>query len=230
MAANVFKRAKTMWKQPGNKNKTWQQMIAMASNKSQPKKIAMATAKKKPASRKKSVSGVKRTTTTSTKKSTKKRVAVGAVVDRHMLYLAAGMAAQSLVQKTVIDPIRNRITASIPGAAVMLIDPAQAWLSYQGIKKFKQPFIQGVLMGTMKQGVDGTMTLVLGKLNMGAKSGGTPTMGDTYELPMPNLGEIKQYLGSIGDVGNSASFPALGNPMGDTDPADEVILPLGYDK
>lgn len=231
MAANVFKRAKTMWKQPGNKNKSWQQMIAMASNKSQPKKTAMATAKKKPASRKKSVSGVKRTTTTSTKKSTKKRVAVGAVVDRHMLYLAAGMAAQSFVQKLVIDPIRSRASAALPGGAGVIIDPAQAWLSYMGIKKWKQPFIQGVLMGTMKQGVDGTVTLILGKINMGAKGGGNQNMGDTYELPMPNLGEIKQYLSGIGDVGNSASMPAMsGNPMGDIDPADEVIMPLGYDK
>lgn len=184
----------------------------------------MAVKKRKPATRaKKRVSGV----TTTVKKKTIRKKSVGAIVDRHLFYLAAGMSAQSIVEQMLINPLRARI----PKQFAMVADPAQALLSYAGMKKFKHPFIQGVLMGTMKQGVDGTVKLILGKMPMERSN-----VGDTYELPMPNLGEIKNYLSgipeSMGDVGNSASFPAMGNPLniGEPDPGDEIILPLGYDK
>lgn len=233
--ANVFKRAKTLWKQPQYKNKTWAQMVQIASGlaKAAPakKSTAMATRKKKAAPRKRrSVSGVRTTTrTTTTRKRTK---SVGAVVDRHMLNLAVGMALKSTVDAVLIDPITKRVPTNL----AMVIDPVKAVVGYMATKKFKSPIIQGVALGVMADGVNGTVKSILGKMPMLSKPlipAGTPSVSG-WQLPNPSMGEIPQYLGSLGEIPqylgniNDSPIPNMaGTDMGDIAPSDEIISPLG---
>lgn len=222
--SNVFTRAKALRK--SHPNTPWQKLVQMAAGKkvSSPKKTDMATRKKSP-SKKSRVSGVR----TTVKKKTVKRRSVGAIVDSQMAYIAGGMALTSVAQG-LLQPLILRLPANVQKFS----GPVIAIAAYKGSTYFKQPLVKGIMLGLMKGGVDDTVSLVRGTVGRGL-----PGMGATYiDLPSPNLGEIRDFLGAdyipqtVGYAGEDNSMATLPN-MGYTDingnTGYEPYLPLGWD-
>lgn len=223
--SNIFARAKALRK--SNPNKTWQQLVKLASTKkvSSPKKnSSMATTKKRAAPKKKRrVSGV-----TTTKKTVTRRKSVGAIIDANMVQIAGGLALTS-VAEGFLAPIK----AKIPQNMQKFADPIVAILAYKGSTYFKNPIAKGVCLGLMKSGVDGTVKVITGAMGVQQPSVTPPppqtpnrqmTMGDIYvPLPTPNIGEIKAFLGATTSSDNPyATMSNMGN-------VDQAYLPLGWD-
>lgn len=241
--SNIFEVAKKIRKNhPG---KTWAQVVKIAAGKkskpttkSKPKIAGMATRKRKASSNSKAAPKRKRrvgAVTTTTRKTTTKRRSVGSIIDQQLPKMALGMALTGTVQG-LLAPFRSRI----PGQFAKLVDPAMVVLAYGGAMKFKNPIVKGVCLGLMKNGVDGTVGVVMAALGKGpqpvapaviappaqmqaAQYAGMPSVGASdFFIPINgvgSIGEIKDYLGTI-------EATIAGGEMGSY--SDGNYLPLGF--
>ena len=240
--SSIFEVAKKIRKDhPG---KTWAQVVKIAAGKGK-KPVAkttkisstMPTKKRKSSSskaapkRRRRISGV----TTSTRKVTTKRRSVGQIIDKQLPMMALGMALTGTVQG-IIAPFRNRI----PGQFAKFVDPVMMVIGYNAAMKMKNPIAKGVALGIMKNGVDGTVGVVMAALGKGpqptapavvappaqvqaAQYAQMQSVGADIFIPMNgvgSIGEIKDYLGTI-----EQTIAGNGNNMSTY--ADGSYLPLG---